>query len=99
MTASEKNILKNEIKIILLESDVKKASLFGSIVNGNYTIESDIDILIEFSDKKNKSLLNLVDLKNKLEEKINRKFDLVTYDSINENLKDHILSHNEIIYE
>jgi len=94
-----KNLIKNSIIEVLRNYDIKKASLFGSIVNGNFTSESDIDILIEFNDKKNKSMLDLIDLKNSLEEKTNFKIDLITYDSINPGLKKYILSNNENIYE
>jgi len=90
--------IKKLIIDVLRKSDVKKASLFGSFVNGNFTSESDIDILIEFNDKDNKSLLDLIELKLKLEEKTNSKIDLVTFDSINPGLKSYILSNNETIY-
>ena len=50
----------------------------------------DIDILIEFKGKK--SLLDLAGLKIELEEKLKRKVDVLTYDSLHPLLKEHILA-------
>jgi len=75
---------------ILKKHEVKKASLFGSIVRGEMTGDSDIDILIEF--KGDKSLLDLVGLQIELEEKLKRKVDVLTYNSLHPLLKDQILS-------
>lgn len=93
-----KNKLKISIIEILEKFDVNKASFFGSIVNGKFTAKSDIDILIEFNNKADKSLLDLIELKLALEEATNSKIDLITFDSINPELKNYILSNNEIIY-
>ena len=75
---------------ILKKHDVKRASLFGSIVREEMTDESDIDILIEF--KGEKSLLDLAGLKIALEEALKCKVDVLTYDSIHPLLKDQILA-------
>ena len=75
---------------ILKKHDVKRASLFGSIVREEMTDESDIDILIEF--KGEKSLLDLAGLKIALEEALKYKVDVLTYDSIHPLLKEQILN-------
>ena len=92
------NDVKRTIVDVLKTADVKKASLFGSFISDNYTSLSDIDILIEFNDKQNKSLLDLIELKSLLKEKTQSRIDLVTFDSISPNLKEYILSNNESIY-
>jgi predicted nucleotidyltransferase len=81
---------KDLILEILKKHDVKRASLFGSIVRKEMTSASDIDLLVEFSG--DKSLLDLVRLQIELEEKLKRKFDVLTYNSIHPLLKDQILS-------
>ena len=87
--------IKVKIKGILEANDVKKAALFGSIVRGDYTEKSDIDILIEFEG--DKSLLDLVRLQFLLEEACEKKVDLLTYNSIHPLLKDRILKEQVII--
>ncbi len=81
---------KDLIVEILKKHDVKRASLFGSIVQSEMTSESDIDLLVEFLG--NKSLLDLVKLQIELEEKLKLKFDVLTYNSIHPLLRDQILA-------
>jgi predicted nucleotidyltransferase len=81
---------KDKILDKLTEHEVKRASLFGSIVREEMTDESDIDILIEF--KGTKSLLDLVRLKLELEEVLECKVDLLTYNSLHPLLKNQILA-------
>ncbi|MCK4687985.1 MAG: nucleotidyltransferase family protein [Candidatus Lokiarchaeota archaeon] len=82
--------LKEKILEKLREHEVKRASLFGSIVREEMTDESDIDILIEF--RGTKSLLDLARLKIELEEVLKCKVDVVTYNSLHPLLKDRILA-------
>ncbi len=81
---------KEKILEKLREHDVKRASLFGSIVREEMTDESDLDILIEF--RGTKSLLDLARLKIELEEVLKRKVDVLTYNSLHPLLKDQILA-------
>jgi uncharacterized protein len=88
----------NTVIDVCKRSDVRKASFFGSIVSGKFNSNSDIDILIEFNNKETKSLLDLIELKQILEEKTHNKIDLLTFDSINPSLHKSILENNELIY-
>ncbi|OGJ50970.1 hypothetical protein A2335_03460 [Candidatus Peregrinibacteria bacterium RIFOXYB2_FULL_32_7] len=90
-------MLEEDIVKILKKHDVVKAALFGSYARGEQTKKSDIDILIEF--KGRKSLFDLVDLKFDLEENLEKKIDLVTYNGISPFLKDIILKEQKILYE
>ncbi len=87
--------IKGKILNALRQNDVKHASLFGSVVRGELTDKSDIDILIEFNGKK--SLLDLVGLKLELEELLKRDVDVLTYNSLHPLLKDRILREQEVI--
>ncbi len=91
--------MKKKIIPVLQEYGVKKAALFGSFVRGEEKPESDVDILVEFKDRENKTLLDLVGLELELEEVLNRKVDVLTYRSVHPLLKDHILKEQEIFYE
>ena len=87
---SQINKFKEIILDVLKRHDVKRASLFGSIVRGEMTPDSDIDILVEFQGKK--SLLNLGGLKVELEEELNWKVNVLTYNSLHPLLKEQILA-------
>ena len=75
---------------ILRRNDVKRAAFFGSIVRGEMTDESDVDLLVEF--EKRASLLDLAGLKIELEDALNRRVDVLTYRSLHPLLKDRILA-------
>lgn len=87
--------IKDKILPVLKKYDVNKASLFGSIVRGETTEDSDIDLLVEFSGKK--SLLDLAGLKIELEELLKVRVDVLTYSSLHPLLKERILGEQEAI--
>ncbi len=80
---------------VLRKHGVRRAALFGSIVRGEATEESDIDLLIEFEGRK--SLLDLAGLKLDLQESLRRKVDVLTYKSLHPLLKERILSEQKVI--
>ena len=75
---------------------VQKAVLFGSVVRGDHTRDSDIDILVELP--KQASLYDFIDLKIDLEERLGEKVDLVEFETIKPRLKPYILRDNIPIY-
>jgi predicted nucleotidyltransferase len=89
--------VKKQIMPILKRQGVTKAALFGSVVRGEAKKTSDVDILIKY--KGQKSLLDLVRLQFELEEKLGKKVDILTYNSIHPLLRDIILKEQKIIYE
>lgn len=89
--------LKARLLPILEKHNVKKASLFGSVVKGSSLEDSDIDILVELADEL--SLFDFIGLKNELEDSIEKKVDLVEYETIKEPLKEAILAEQVPILE
>lgn len=87
--------IKQKILPILQRYGVKRVGLFGSCVRGRMTTESDIDILVEI--EKDISLLDFVGLKLEIEEALNKKVDLVEYNTIKPLLRERILNEQEII--
>lgn len=86
--------IKKTVVPILKKSDIVRSAFFGSVVRGDFNDESDIDILIEFQDKK--TLFDLVGLQQELEQALNRKVDLVTYRSLYPKLRE-IIEKEEIV--
>ena len=80
---------------ILRKHEVKRASLFGSVIRGEATEYSDIDLLVEFEGEK--SLLDLAGLKIELEEILGKKVDVLTFKSLHPILKEKILGEQEAI--
>ena len=90
-----KDKIKEIVVPILKKHNVKRASLFGSIVRDDYTEGSDIDILVELQE--DTSLLDFIDIKLEIEDATNTKVDLVEYDMIKPALREYILSEQEAI--
>ncbi|MFW6046959.1 MAG: nucleotidyltransferase family protein [Candidatus Woesearchaeota archaeon] len=77
---------KSEIK----KYGVKKIGLFGSYAKSQENENSDIDVLVKFSEG-NKTFDNYMDLKFYLEDKFDKKVDLVIDENIKDELKNEIL--------
>lgn len=81
-----KTFLKEKFK-------VKKIGIFGSYSRGEETLESDVDILVEFFEPLG---WEFFDLKEYLEEILSKKVDLVTESGLRPQMKDNILK--KVIY-
>lgn len=89
--------IKTKISSTLQNQGVIKAAIFGSYATGEAKKNSDVDLLVEFRERK--SLFDLVGLKLELETILKKNVDLLTYKSIHPLLKDIILNEQQIIYE
>jgi predicted nucleotidyltransferase/plasmid maintenance system antidote protein VapI len=73
-----KSTITGAIKAVLkLDGRVEEAWIFGSVARGQARTDSDIDIMVEFNKKKKYSFFDLADIAYRIEQKINRKVDLV----------------------
>jgi len=82
---------------VLKNQGARKIAIFGSYARGEEKPESDIDIIVEFSERK--SLLELVRIERELSEVLGIKIDLLTEKSISPYLIDTIRKEMEVIYE
>jgi len=85
-----------KIARVLKNQGARKIAVFGSYVRGEERPESDIDIIVEFSERK--SLLELVRIERQLSEVLGIKVDLLTEKSISPYLIDAIRKEMEVIY-
>lgn len=79
------NSIKLQISPILKESDISRYFIFGSYAQKKQKKGSDLDIMVEL--KKNKTLLDLVVLKLRLEKKLGMKVDVLTSDSLHPGIR------------
>ena len=73
---------------------VSQLGIFGSYARGDYNSASDIDIIVEYSQKP--SLFGLIELQDYLSDRLQMKVDLVTKEGIKPQIKEKILA--EVIY-
>lgn len=81
-----------ELKPSLREKfKVKSIGIFGSYVRGEEKRGSDLDLLVEFEDAADLSLLDFIRLENYLSEEIGIKVDLVEKNTLKPKIKKRIL--------
>ncbi len=85
-----------KLEAICRQYHVESVSLFGSMVRGEATPESDIDLIVSFS--KSVGYFHLVALERKLTEALGRKVDLLTEGAISPYLRERILRERQVIY-
>ena len=73
---------------------VSQLGIFGSYARGDYNSASDIDIIVEYSQKP--SLFGLIELQDYLSDRLQMKVDLVTKEGLKPQIKEKILA--EVIY-
>ena len=88
----QKNIIINTI----MPFKPVRIGIFGSVARNEDTENSDIDILYQL--KETVGLLNIVRIKDSLEEKLNKKIDLVSEKYVHPELKSYIMNDLKIIY-
>lgn len=92
----ERKEICDKIAELLKNHGAKKIAIFGSFVRGEDKRGSDIDVIVEFSERK--SLLEFVGIERELSEVLERKVDLLTEKSISPYLIDSIKKEMEVIY-
>jgi hypothetical protein len=83
--------IQKKIRPILRQHGVVRASVFGSFAKNEAKKDSDLDLLIEFEDKKRKTLLDMAALRMDLEQALDIKVDLLTFCSLHPLIRDSIL--------
>jgi predicted nucleotidyltransferase len=97
MKSSRQDILaslKNLKREVAQEYSVKTIGVFGSVARDEQTVQSDIDLLVEFS--KPVGFVTFMRLENFLSERLGKQVDLVTSDSLKPLIRQDVLS--EVIY-
>jgi uncharacterized protein len=76
---------------------VISVGVFGSMVRGEATQQSDVDLLVEFRERQ--SLLDMARLERELSAAVGRKVDVLTKDAVSPYLRENILGEVQTIYE
>lgn len=78
---------------------IRKLSLFGSVLRGDFGPESDVDILVEFEPGTRMGLITLSGLELELGEIIGRKVDLNTPGFLSKYYRDRIINEAVVQYD
>jgi len=90
--------IRTKVLPVLQKYNIKKAALFGSSVRGEMRRGSDIDLIIDAGELS--CGLTFIEIKRKIEQRLNRKVDLISYNSLAySKIRETILSETQVIYE
>ncbi len=89
------NILSEHLAELKSEYGVEKIGLFGSVVRGEQTSVSDVDILVEFSQAV--GMVKFLKLENNLQDLLNTKVDLVTKPALKKHIGQQIMQEVEYV--
>jgi predicted nucleotidyltransferase len=91
-------ITVDKMTSVFREYNIRKAALFGSAARNETTDESDVDIVVSFAGQYD--LLDMVGLKQELEDMLHLPVDVMTYESLKNNAFAHaVLADEKVIYE
>ena len=93
--------LRESILPILEPYGVKRIALFGSVVRGEATKKSDIDILVDFEEPRRKplGLFKWDELEKELGKRLGRKVDLVSNAALNKYIRPYVEKEMVVIYD
>jgi uncharacterized protein len=89
-----------QIQDICVNNGIAYLGLFGSYANGTQNDSSDVDLLVEYSNKSPvQTLFDHLDVQFQLERILNKKIDLVTKRSLHPYIRENVLSNLKTVYE
>ncbi len=91
-------IPKAEIAAFCRRYQVRRLSLFGSVVRGDFGPESDIDVLVEFEPQARVGFLTLSRMARELSALLGRRVDLVPRSGLKPAIREIVLKEEQVIY-
>jgi len=91
-----RNTIFEQIIGLLREEGATRVAIFGSYARGEEKPGSDVDVIVEFSERK--SLLELVRIEREICERVGTKVELLTEKSISPYIIDRVRDEMEVIY-
>jgi len=78
---------------------IRRLAAFGSVLRGDFTPESDIDLLVEFVPEERVGFIRLGTIEAELSDLLGRRVDLNLASSLNEAFREKALSEAESLYD
>ena len=89
---------QDELAEFCRKNGIRRLSLFGSVLRGDFSPESDVDMLVEFNPEKRIGLMGMVELERQLSQLLNRKVDLNTEEDLSRYFVDQVLQEARPVY-
>ena len=96
---SSVSIEKDLIAEFCRQHRIKKLSLFGSVLTDRFSLESDVDVLVEFEPDYRIGLIGFADIELKLARMLGRRVDLRTPKDLSPYFRDDVLAQAVVQYD
>ena len=90
---------KKEIAAFCRRNHIRRLAFFGSVLRGDFTPESDVDVLVEFEPGARAGLITLAGMEIELTRLLGRKAEMHTVKGLNPHFRDAVLEQAEVQYE
>ena len=87
-----------DLEAICQRFDVAELGIFGSSVNGTFTPNSDVDILVKFREGARVGMVRFLTLRDELSKLLGRKVDLVSKPGLNPEIRAEVLANSRVLY-
>ena len=77
---------------------IRRLALFGSVLRGEDTPASDVDLLVEFEEGRTPGLLGMAELELELGAVLGREVELRTYEDLSRYFRDHVAATARPLY-
>lgn len=96
---SDRISLITKIQSVLATQPIERAWLFGSFARGEERADSDVDLLVDYTDSDNLSLLDLARISNSIEKSAQREVDIVENGYLIPQAIEHVEQDKILVYE
>ena len=93
------NIPQEKLADFCRKQQIRKLSLFGSVLEGSFGQDSDIDVLVEFEKGARIGFIRLAAMELELSQILGRKTDLRTPAELSRYFREDVLKNAEVQYE
>ncbi|PYV38343.1 MAG: nucleotidyltransferase [Acidobacteria bacterium] len=98
MIDSDLNLPLEAIRDLCRRHHISELALFGSAVTDNFTLRSDVDLLVEFEPETHVGFMTLAKIQREFSELLERRVDLVPKGGLKPKIKEAVLSSARILY-
>lgn len=98
MTKAKIEVPKSELSKFCRKNNIRRLSLFGSVLRDDFGPDSDVDVLVEFQPGTRIGLIQLTRLEIELSGILGRKVDLNTPGFISKYFRSEVMTEGEVHY-
>jgi uncharacterized protein len=88
-----------DIRAFCQRHPIRRLALFGSVLRGDFSPDSDVDVLVEFAPDSGVTYLDMAAMQEELAALLGRSVDLLTPGALSPHFREQVLSSAETVYE